>query len=116
VILGGDKNFQRVKDAGFKYFACNDGAWFDFALTLKESSRLTLIAYNFEIRFPEEFAAKFIRFDLNPPDQANEERGLRAHMHPGSDDISVPYFIMDPLELLRMMIHTFRATRPELRT
>lgn len=116
VILGGDKNFQRVKDAGFKYFARDDRAWFDFALTLKESSRLILIAYNFEIRFPEEFAAKFVRFDLNPPDHANEERGLRAHMHPGSDDILVPYFIMDPLELLKMMICGFRVARPELRT
>lgn len=116
VILGGDKNFQRVKDTGLKYFERNDGAWFDFALTLKESPRLTLIAYNFELRFPEELAARFIRFDLNPPDHANEERGLRAHMHPGSDDILVPYFIMDPLELLKMMIYEFRVARPELRT
>lgn len=115
-ILGGDKNFQRVKDGELKYFERNDGAWFDFALTLKESPRLTLIAYNFEIRFPEGFAAKFIRFDLNPPDHANEERGLRAHMHPGSDDILIPYFVMDPLKLLKMMIHEFRVARPELRT
>ena len=115
-IVGGDRNFQRVKDGELTYFERDDGAWFDFALTLKESPRLTLIAYNFELRFPEGFAAKFIRFDLNPPDHANEERGLRAHMHPGSDDILIPYFVMDPLKLLKMMIHEFRVTRPELRT
>lgn len=115
VILGGDKNFRRVRDTQLKYFTRNDGAWFDFALTLKTSSRLILMAYTFEIRFPEEWATKFIRFDLNLPDHTNEGRGLRSHMHPGSDDILVPYFIMDPLELLRMMIHDFRIVRSELR-
>jgi hypothetical protein len=46
----------------------------------------------------------FIRFDLNPPGHPNEERELRAHLHPGCDDLLLPSLILEPLEALELML------------
>ena len=98
------KNFTRIEDKEkYNYFVREDQSWFDFAITLSNESPAKLIAYNFEIRFPPEYKTEFIRFDLNPSGHRNEHREMRAHMHPGSDDILLPFFIMDPLSLLDLI-------------
>lgn len=88
-IVGGDKNQER--DRRLRHFTREDDAWFDFTITVREHpQRLELLAYDFEIRFPAGSGAPFLRFDLNLPAHRNEARELRAHAHPGSDDIQVP--------------------------
>jgi len=50
-IVGGEKNQPRSKDR--KHFLRSDGAWFDFAITVAPAhGSLTLLAYDFELRFP----------------------------------------------------------------
>lgn len=105
-ILGGEKNFQRTRDKA--HFARADGAWFDFTITVAHAGRdksLILVAYDFEIRFPEHVKPTFVRFDLNQPGHDNETLGLRSHLHPGSDDLSVPSPLMSPLEILDVILH-----------
>ncbi|MCB9668196.1 MAG: hypothetical protein H6736_12040 [Alphaproteobacteria bacterium] len=84
------RNFRR--DRGLPHFARSDGAWFDFGITLRKGQ---IIAWSFEIRFPDTWkdGPGWARFDLNPPGHANEARGLRSHLHLGSDDdgMSIPY-------------------------
>jgi hypothetical protein len=106
-IVGGDKNQER--DRSLRHFARDDGAWFDFSITVREHGRqLTLLAYDFEIRFPPGTGTPFLRFDLNLPEHRNEDRELRAHMHPGSDDIIAPAPMMRPSELLTLFIDGLR--------
>ncbi|MEA5535258.1 hypothetical protein [Crocosphaera sp. XPORK-15E] len=113
-ILGGDKNFKRIKDQEkFGYFERNDQAWFDFAITIYQKSKdlAEIIGFDFEIRFPNDHSPKFIRFDLNLPSHNNEIKGLRFHLHPGNDDIMLHSPPMSPLEILHLFLYGFKTSR-----
>jgi hypothetical protein len=115
-IVGGDKNQER--DRELRHFTRDDGAWFDFTLTVREDGRqLALLAYDFEIRFPPGGGAPFLRFDLNLPEHRNEDRELRSHLHPGSEDILLPWPRMSPTEVLTMLVYDLRRAtdRPKPR-
>jgi hypothetical protein len=106
-IFGGDKNQSR--DPALRHFKRDDGAWFDFSITVREADgRLELLAYDFELRLAPGMGAPFIRFDLNLPDHRNERRELRCHLHPGSDDLLLPAPMMSPSEVLSLFIHEVR--------
>lgn len=107
-ILVGRANFKRSND--MPAFERDDGARFDFGITLRqEKSGLALIAYHFEIRFPEGCPG-FVRFDLNPPGHKNEDKGLRAYLHPGHDDLQVPAPMMSPIEVLDVLVYGLRRS------
>ena len=79
----GTRNFKR--DDAADHFERDDGAHFDLAITLRDRE---VVAWSFELRFPLEWddGPRWVRFDLNHPGHANDERGLRCHVHLGSDD------------------------------
>jgi hypothetical protein len=106
-IEGGDKNQER--NPARRHFKRNDGAWFDFTIAVCElRDGLEFLAYDFEIRFPPGCGTPFLRLDLNPPAHTNTERDLRAHMHPGSDDILVPTPLLSPHEVLTLFTDGLR--------
>lgn len=85
-----------------------DQAWFDFQLSVKETNQgLDILAYDFELRFKDKAPMEFVRLDLNHPNHHNTDEGLRSHMHLASDDdgFVVPSVILDPFELLDVMLH-----------
>lgn len=98
------------RDKTKPHFLRDDGAWFDFAITLVGDD---VVAYSFEIRSVPGLNVPWIRFDLNPPDHTNADRGLRAHVHLGSDDdgLSIPYRACEPEELLDLLIDGLRQQR-----
>jgi hypothetical protein len=103
-IMGGAKNIRRLKE--LPHFERLDGAWFDFAITLNTTDKLTeVIAFNFEIRFPNNDPLKYLRFDLNPPKHHNEDIGMRFHVHPAHRDIKFHAAPMSPLEILHLFIY-----------
>jgi hypothetical protein len=108
VIVGGAKNFKRNPD--LPHFKRDDGAWFDFSITVEQQRRgpLELIGYEFEIRFPDGIHPGFIRFDL---DHRHEAQGLRSHLHPGNADLRVPSPLLGPDELLDLLLHGLRIER-----
>jgi hypothetical protein len=112
-IVGGAKNFRR--DPAQAHFTRADGAWFDFALTVRERSGqpLELLAYNFEIRFPGDAVPQFLRFDLNSPKHSNQDAGHRSHLHPGNDDLLLPYPALTPIEILDLFVHGLQRRTPE---
>jgi hypothetical protein len=112
-IAGAEKNLKR--DRRIPHFTRDDGAWFDFTITVREGGhQLDLLAYDFEIRFPPGAGVPFLRFDLNIPAHRNEDRELRSHLHPGSNDILVPAPKMSPTEVLTLFIDGLRlATHRE---
>ena len=113
LITGGEKDFKR--DRSTRHFAVAGGAWFDFAITVDEvEGGLSLYSYNFEVRFGAKESPAFVRFDLNSPLHDNAVLGFRSHLHPGTDDWSVPTAILTPVELIDLFTHgiTERTRRP----
>lgn len=111
-IAGGAKNFKR--DPGELHFTRHDGAWFDFNVVVRErgaGAPVDLLAYNFELRFPAGRQPAWFRFDLNPPGHANEDHGVRCHLHPGTDDWSLPSVYLDPFEILDLFVYGMRTPR-----
>ncbi|MRG94771.1 hypothetical protein [Polyangium spumosum] len=109
IVLGSEKN--QCRDRALPHIERSDGAWFDFTITVRKGKgALELLAYDFELRLPPGMGAPFLRFDLNLPAHRNEERELRCHLHPGSDDILVPAPLMRPAELLALLIDGVRPT------
>ncbi len=106
-IIGGEKNLKR--DRSLAHFRRDDDAWFDFTITVRaQAGQLELLAYDFEIRFPPGRGSPFLRIDLNLPAHRNDERELRSHLHPGSDDLQVPAPMMSPTEVLALFVDGFR--------
>ena len=104
-IVGGQRNFKRSKD--IPHFERWDGCWFDFAILIDQNYQpAEIIGFNFEIRFPENSQINFLRFDLNLPNHNNEERGIRFHFHPGSDDLILHSPPMSPLEILHLFLYS----------
>lgn len=103
------RNFGRRRDA--QHFARDDGAWFDFVITLRQGE---VIAYSFELRLPEDArdGPSWIRFDLNPPGHDNDHRGHRSHLHLASDDdgMSISHPRQTPAELMDFMVRGLRRT------
>lgn len=109
------KDFRRELTAQ-DLFERQDGALIGFSLTLKEETtrKLTLLAYDFEIRFLDENSAPcFLRFDLNPPAHSNADVGMRCHFHPGNDDLQAHAPLMVPVEILDLFIYGLRPRNPD---
>ncbi|NER35031.1 MAG: hypothetical protein F6J93_13585 [Oscillatoria sp. SIO1A7] len=103
-ILGGEKNFKRRRD--IPHFERVDGCWFDFAILIDENPKpAQIIGFDFEIRFPDDYPVKFLRLDLNTPGHDNDLRGMRFHLHPGSDDFMIHAPPMRPLEILHLLLY-----------
>ena len=120
-VVGGVKNQNRDAQLSHSHFMRNDGAWFDFSITVREvAGQLELLAYDFEIRFAPGAGTPFLRFDLNLPDHANARRELRSHLHPGHDDVLIPAPRMSPAEMLSLLIYGARVVpadrKPRTRT
>jgi hypothetical protein len=103
-ILGGQRNFKRLLD--IPHFERADGCWFDFAILIDQKPKpAEIIGFNFEIRFPEAVPVRFLRLDLNLQGHNNQDRGMRFHLHPGSDDLMVHSPPMSPLEILHLFLY-----------
>lgn len=111
-IVGGPrvKDFSRRLSAG-ELFQRYDGGLFNFSITVAQGKKtLELLAYSFELRFPESHVEahgtpRFTRFDLNRPGHPNASRGLRCHLHPGHDDLQAPSALMTPSEIIELFLY-----------
>ena len=107
-VLGGAKHFHREKQTPAAHFERDDGAWFDFALVVLDDE---VIAYNLELRLAD---TRWIRWDLNLPNHANDAVSLRSHCHPMGNNPkenrshAIPFPRLSPLELLDFALFTGR--------
>jgi hypothetical protein len=82
-LTGGPKEFSRAVVARpADHFVRDDGGIVHFSLEVRQShgSALELIAYGFEVYFPDRQPIPFVRFDLNDRGHSNDDLGLRAHV------------------------------------
>lgn len=85
----------------------SDGAILSFSLTLgpgAETSELEIVAYRFDLRLPEGSSPAFLRFDMDPPGKRHDTQGLRAHIHPGHEEVRLPSAVLHPLEALSFLL------------
>jgi len=113
-LTGGPKDFGRTgSPQRVSHFIRDDGAVIHFALILRErrDAPLDLVAYGFEIYFPSQHPIAFIRFDLNDRRHSNDDLGLRAHLHPGNEDLQLPSPHMSPIDALNFLLYRCRPRR-----
>lgn len=119
VAVWGGVEVNQKRDPALPHFRRSDGAWFDFHLELREydgtlsehRGDLELLGYGYELRFPPTLgcAVPWVRFDLNPPGHPNEARSVRAHFHPGDEDLQAPSAILHPDEALDLLLSDLLA-------
>jgi hypothetical protein len=120
VILGGGlakrTNFDR--NPAIPHLRRLDGAWFDFRFIVEDrpaGTPLAILAYNCEVRFPTSAnreGPSWLRLDLNLPGQRRANDGLRAHLHPSTDEWSIPAPKVTPLEALDVLVWRTRNQGP----
>ncbi|UJR83204.1 hypothetical protein [Sandaracinus amylolyticus] len=102
-LIGGRRNFGRVRE--LVDLRMPDGGWLFFmAILIPHADGLEVFAYNCERVYSEGASPRWVRFDYNEDGHRNDERGLRAHMHPGNDDLMLPSPILAPHELLDVFL------------
>ena len=85
----------------------SSGAELSFGITLRnELERSKLVAYRFHLELPPDSGLKFVRIDLNGPQNLYDPLQIpRSHIHPGFPHIHVPFPVMSPLEVLDRLFH-----------
>lgn len=114
VITGGRRS-ETWADGG--QFERDDGARFNFSIVVSYQESKpneppkapSLIAYHFNLAFPDNRVPAFVRFDLNEAKFASESRDaarspLLCHSHPGHSDMTVPSPILAPEEVLDVIL------------
>ncbi len=83
------------------HYYINAEARLSFLVILREANRkCKLISYRFHLHLGAARGPSFLRFDLNPGAHSNPLIEPRSHVHPGRDDIRLPFPVLRPLELL----------------
>ena len=74
-VMGGEKNFRR--DKNIAHFKLHNGCWFDFAITINETTKpAQIIGFDFELRFPENLSTSFLRIDLTHIPQVDSRKEI----------------------------------------
>lgn len=86
-------------------FSC--GAQLSFGITLRlDLTVVRLSSYRFHLSLPKTSGLRFFRIDLNPPKTTyNSLHSPRSHMHPGFENVHVPFPVMQPLAVLDRIFH-----------
>ncbi len=84
-----------------EHFHFDSGARLSFGLTLREhDGGSQLVSYRFHYHRSEERSPEYFRFDLNPVAHEDPLSEPRCHLHPGLDDVRIPFSLYDPFEIL----------------
>jgi hypothetical protein len=83
------------------HFHFDSGARLSFGLTLKEDgNRSRLVSFRYQYNLPDTKSPRFLRFDLNPATHENPLTEPLCHLHPGLEDVRLPWSLHHPLEIL----------------
>jgi hypothetical protein len=83
------------------HFHLDSGACLSFGLALRVvDGGSELISFRYHYVFPAERSPKYIRFDLNEAPHHDPLVEPRCHVHPGLDDVRIPFSLYHPIEIL----------------
>ena len=79
----------------------DSGARLSFGLTLREvDGKSQVLAFRYHYHFPDGHAPQYLRFDLNKAPHDDPLAEPRCHLHPGIDDVRLPFSVHNPIEIL----------------
>ena len=83
------------------------GAQLAFGITLRsDGAKSSLLAYRFHIQLLPESGLQFVRIDLNSPKEHYDPLDQpRSHIHPGFENIHLPFPVLEPLAVLDRIVH-----------
>jgi len=83
------------------HFHFDSGARLSFGLTLQEDGkRSRLVSFRYQYNMPEGKSPSFLRFDLNHATHENPLMEPLCHLHPGLEEVRLPFSVHHPLEIL----------------
>lgn len=96
-----------------QHFHFDSGARLSFGLTLREVGRGSqVVSYRYQFVFPDAQSPQYLRFDLNEAPHADPLAEPRCHLHPGIDEVRIPFSVHNPIEILdRIFFVLERATQ-----
>ncbi len=84
-----------------EHFHFDTGARLSFGLTLREVDRGSqLVSFRYHYQLPAARSPEYFRFDLNEAPHGDPLAEPRCHLHPGLEDVRIPFSLHDPLEIL----------------
>jgi hypothetical protein len=94
------------------HFHFDSGARLSFGLTLREANgESQVLAFRYHYKFTDGHAPQYLRFDLNEAPHTDPLVEPRCHLHPGIDDVRIPFSVHNPIEILdRIFFVLERAT------
>lgn len=79
----------------------NSGARLAIGITLRANQTgATLLSHRYRLDLPDAAGLKFIRIDLGQKENSNPLHVPRSHLHPGFENVHVPFPVMSPLDIL----------------
>jgi len=95
-----------------QHFHFDSGARLSFGLTLREVERGSqVVSYRYQFVFPDGQSPQYLRFDLSDAPHDDPLAEPRCHLHPGIDDVRIPFSVHNPIEILdRIFFVLERAT------
>jgi hypothetical protein len=95
-----------------QHFHFDSGARLSFGLTLREAERGSqVVSFRYHYAFPDERSPQYLRFDLNDGPHTDPLAEPRCHLHPGIEDVRIPFSVHNPIEILdRIFFVLERAT------
>jgi hypothetical protein len=83
------------------HFHFDSGARLSFLIVLREDNKSArLIAFRYQYQLPDGVSPNFLRFDLNQAIHENPLTEPLCHLHPGLEDVRLPFSVHTPLEIL----------------
>lgn len=84
-----------------EHFHFDSGARLSFGLTLREvDGRSEVVSFRYHYVLPDGQSPQYLRFDLNKAPHADPLAEPRCHLHPGIDDVRIPFSLHNPMEIL----------------
>lgn len=84
-----------------QHFHFDSGARLSFGLTLREAERGSqVVSFRYHYTFPDGRPTQFLRLDLNDRPHPDPLAEPRCHLHPGIDDVRIPFSVHNPIEIL----------------
>ena len=95
-----------------QHFHFDSGARLSFGLTLREvGGGSQVVSFRFQFVCADGQSPRYLRFDLNKGPHADPLVEPRCHLHPGIEDVRIPFSLHHPIEILdRIFFVLERAT------
>jgi hypothetical protein len=84
-----------------EHFSFDSGARLSFGLTLREvEDGSQVVSYRYHFVFPDGQSPQYLRFDMRDAPHPDPLIEPRCHLHPGIDDVRIPFSVHHPIEIL----------------